>query len=101
MIHEADPKGDGFMTYEAFETIIENQKIKLYNEKTSFVGLTFDSILEEEKKMSGKNTETITWEFFKFYLMENFGLNINQKSLSNFQNYGKGLSRDDFMSIFS
>ena len=82
--------------------MIENQKIKLYNEKTSFVGLTFDSILEEEKKkVNSVNAETITWEFLKFYLMENFGLNINPKSLANPQNGGKPISRDDFMSIFS
>ena len=94
MIHEADPKGDGFMTYEAFEKMIESQKIKLYTEVTSFVGLTFDSILEEEKKKMNMNTETITWEFLKFYLMENFGLSINPKSLANSQNNTKSLSRD-------
>ena len=45
MIHEVDQKGDGYITFETFQGIIEEEKIKRYEEVTSFVGLTYDSIL--------------------------------------------------------
>lgn len=61
-IWEADPKGQGFINFESFMKTIESQKSRKYNEITNFIGLTFDSVLEQQKKKLNDNSiEEITW----------------------------------------
>lgn len=44
-IWETDPKGQGFVSFDAFIKTIANEKEKKYVEVTNFIGLTFDSVL--------------------------------------------------------
>lgn len=68
-IWEIDPKGQGFISFDAFLAKMESEKEKKYEEVTNFIGLTFDSVLEEQRKHFNNDAmQEVTWAFLKSYL---------------------------------
>ena len=48
---------------------MESEKEKKYEEVTNFIGLTFDSVLEEQRKHFNNDAmQEVTWAFLKSYL---------------------------------
>ena len=73
MLWEADPKGQGFIDLDSFLNMVETYKGKKYNEISNFIGLTFDSVLSEQRvKYNDPLAQEVSWEFLKFYLWDNF-----------------------------
>ena len=102
MLWEADPKGQGFIEFECFCAMVENYKKKKYDEISNFIGLTFDSVLEEQRKrLNDSQCCEVTWEFLVIYLRDNFDLGIGVHSLIGKNRSKKPLSRHEFMNIFS
>ena len=102
MLWEADPKGQGFLDFDSFSNMVKTYKKVKYDEVSTFIGLTFDSVLEEQRiKHNDPTCEEVTWDFLKYYLRHNFELEIGVHNLIGKNKSEKPLGRSQFMNIFS
>lgn len=73
MVYQADLNGHGYISYDAFERIVENYK-NFKEDTVSFdIGLTYDEILKAFNIANQMpNNLVITWNYIQEYLEEIF-----------------------------